>query len=94
MHTRTNPHVNVERLTTKELWDQLEAIFIRPRNITCDRYLLLTRKQKKDETVEQFHLALKKLVEHCNLGSIEDELIRDIFFSKYERYGDQEGMTK
>ena len=81
MHTRNYAHVNVERLATKEPWDQLQAIFMRPRTITCDRYLLLTRKQTKDETVEQFHLALKRLVEHCNLGTIEDELTWDIFLA-------------
>ena len=29
IHTRNHPHKNVERLTTKELWNQLDAIFVR-----------------------------------------------------------------
>ena len=92
MHTRNNPCVNVERLTTEEFWDQLEAIFIRPRNITDDRYLLLKRKQKKDETVEQFHLALIELAEICNFGAIEDELFRDAFVANIRR-GNPEGIA-
>ena len=93
MHTRNNPRVNVERLTTEEFWDQLEAIFIRPRHITYDRYLLLRRKQKKDELVEQFHLALIELAENCNFGAIEDELFRNVFIANMRR-GNPEGIAK
>ena len=94
IQNKNNPHLNVERLTTKELWDQLEANFTRPRNITYDRYLLLTRKQKKDETVEQFHLTLKELAEHCNLGANEDELIRDIFIANMRDMEFQKELLK
>ena len=59
-YTQTNiQHINVERLTTPEFWDQLEATVDRPRNITYGRYLLITRKQKNGESVQQFNLALK-----------------------------------
>ena len=55
--------------------------FIRPRNVTFDRYLLLTRLQQKGETVEQFHFALRTLAEFCQLGALEDDLLRDIFIA-------------
>ena len=29
IHTRNHPHKNVERLTTKELWNHFDAIFVR-----------------------------------------------------------------
>ena len=45
MHARKFPHTNVENKTTQEIWEELELTFIRPRNVTFDRYLLLTRKQ-------------------------------------------------
>ena len=38
-----------------ELWEELEQTFIRPRNVTFDRYLLLPRKQQRGETMEQLH---------------------------------------
>ena len=79
MHARKFPHTNVESKTTMELWEELEQTFIRPRNVTFDRYLLLTRKQQRGETMEQFHSALRSLAEHCQLGQLEDELLRDIF---------------
>ena len=79
MHTRKYPHTNVENITTQQLWEELELTFIRPRNVTFDRYLLLTRRQQKGETVEQFHSALRSLAEFCQLGALEDDLLRDIF---------------
>ena len=79
MHARKFPYKNVESKSTMELWDELEQTFIRPRNVTFDRYLLLTRKQYRGETMKQFHSALRSLAEHCQLVDLEDELLRDIF---------------
>ena len=79
MHTRKLTHTNVENITTQQLWEELELTFIRPRNVTFDRYLLLTRRQQKGETMEQFHSALRSLVEFCQLEALEDGLLRDIF---------------
>ena len=66
-HARKFPHTNVESKSTMELWDELEPTFIRPRNVTFDRYLLLTRKQHRGETLEQFHSALRLLANTVNL---------------------------
>ena len=52
----------------------MEIVFNRPRNITFDRYVFFSRKQKKGETVEQFYSILKELEENC-----EKAIIRDIF---------------
>ena len=82
MHTRKYPHTNVENITTLQLWEELELTFIRPRNVTFDRYLLLTRRQQKGETMEQFHSALRSMAEFCQLGALEDDLLRDIFTAK------------
>ena len=68
MHTRKYPHTNVENITTQQLWEELELTFIRPRNVTFDRYLLLTRRQQKGETMEQFHSALRSLAETGSVG--------------------------
>ena len=54
-------HDNIYDLTTLKLWEITEIVFIRPRNITFDRYVFFSRKQKKGETVEQFYSILKKL---------------------------------
>ena len=79
MLTQKYPHTNVENITTLQLWEELELTFIGPRNVTFDRYLLLTRRQQKRETMEQFRSALRSLAEFCQLGALEDDLLRDIF---------------
>ena len=52
MHTWKYPHTNLENITTLQLWEEQELTFIRPRNVTFDRYLLLTRRQQTGETSE------------------------------------------
>ena len=79
MHGRRFPRTNVETKITQEIREELEITFIRPSNVTFDRCLLLTRRQQRGETMEQFHSALRSLAEHCQLGHLEDELLRDIF---------------
>ena len=37
------------------------------------------RRQQKGETMEQFHSALRSLAQFCQLGTLEDRLLRDIF---------------
>ena len=75
------PHDNIYDLTTLKLWEMMEIAFIRPRNITFHRYVFFSRKQKKDETVEQFYSILKELPENCNFENREEAIIRDIFIT-------------
>ena len=79
--TQKFPHDNIYDLTTLKLWEMMEIAFIRPRNITFDRYVFFSRKQKKGETVEQFYSILKELVENCDFENREEVIIRDIFIT-------------
>ena len=72
-------HDNIYDLSTLKLWEMMEIAYIRPRNITFDRYVFFSRKQKKGETVEQFYSILKELAENCDFENREDVIIRDIF---------------
>ena len=76
-----NPHLKMDILTTAELWTITESAFIRQRNITFDRYVLLTTKQTRGESIEHFFGKLKELSENCELGSQEDTLIRDLIIA-------------
>ena len=76
-----NPHLKMDILTTAELWNIMEATFIRQRNITFDRCMLLTTKQSKGESIFG---KLKELSENCELGSQEDTLIRDLFIANMQ----------
>ena len=79
--TQKFPHDNIYDLTTLKLWEMMEKDFIRPRNITFDRYVFFSRKQKKGETVEQFYSILKELTENCDFENREQVIIRDIFIT-------------
>ena len=59
----------------------MEIALLRPRNITIDRYVFFSRKQKKGETVEQFYSILKELAENCYFENREEVIIRDIFIT-------------
>ena len=72
-----NTHLKMDNLTTVELWNIMESTFIRQRNITFYRYMLLSTKQSEEETIEHFG-KLKELSENCDLGDQEDTLIRDL----------------
>ena len=79
--TQKFPHDTMYDLTTLKLWEMMEMAFIRPRNITFDRYVFFSRKQKIGETVEQFYNILKELAENCDLENRDEVIIRDIFFA-------------
>ena len=79
--TQKFPHDNIYDLSTLKLWEMMEIAFIRPRNITFDRYVFFSRKQKKGESVEQFYSVLKELAENCDFENREEAIIRDIFIT-------------
>ena len=79
-------NLKINDTTTRDLWGRLRAVFVKPRNITFDRYEAFTRKQGKTETLEKFHCGLTELVVEgnfkctaCNDGGLEAEIIRDLF---------------
>ena len=79
--TQKFPHDNIYDVSNLKLWEMMEIAFIRPRNITFNRYVLFSRKEKKGETVEQFYSILKELAENCDFESREEVIIRDIFIT-------------
>ena len=48
------PNIQIDRVTTKDLWESLDQAFTKQPNITFDRYTFLTRKQLKGEPVGKF----------------------------------------
>ena len=78
--TQKFPHDIIYDLTTLKLWETMEIAFIRPRNITFDRYVFFSRKRKKVERVEQYSI-LNELVENFDIKNREEVIIRDIFIT-------------
>ena len=79
-----NPYLKMDILITVELWQIMEKTFIRQRNISFDRYMLLTTKQSKGELIERFLGKLKELSKNCDLGNHKDTLIRDLYIANMQ----------
>ena len=73
------PGLNIQTKTTRQLKQVLEDIFITQRIIEFERYNFICRKQRKNETLEQFHADLVELALRADCGLKEDEWIRDMF---------------
>ena len=78
------PNIQIDRVTTKDLWESLDRVFTKQRNITFDRYTFLTRKQLKGEPVKKFYGCLRELSLNCDLGSNEESMIRDVFIANMQ----------
>ena len=55
------PHAVVTELITTDIWQMMETVFIRPKNINLDRHLLFSSKQNKSERVKHYQSTLKKI---------------------------------
>ena len=70
-------------LTTEEkkvyttVRDKLEAHFVKKRNVIYERSKFNRRVQQQGESVDCFITALHCLAEHCNYGTLRNEMIRD-----------------
>ena len=80
------PTIQIDQICTKDLWESLDQVFTKQRNITFDRYTFLTQKQLKGEAVENFYGCLRELSLNWDLGSREESTIRDSFHSEYARW--------
>ena len=65
----------------------LSEHFIKAKNVCYARHLLINRKQKSDESVEDYITALRQLTKEGNYQSVnaqvcQDEAIRDTFISE------------
>ena len=77
-----NPHTLIDRCSTNELVYELGLTFTRPRNLTFDRFQLMTVQQNANENLETFYSRLRELGSKCALGNVEEELIKDFILPK------------
>ena len=78
------PTIQIDRISTMDLWESLDQVFTKQRNITFDRYTFLTRKQLKGEPVERFYGCLRELSLNRDLDSHEESIIRDVFIANMQ----------
>ena len=78
--SQKHPRVKFLAISFKDFFDLLEAAFIKPTNITFERFKLLSRKQKDRKSYKQLWGALSDLARSCEVGiNAEQEWIRDVF---------------
>ena len=65
-------------VTTRELITTLEDIFVTTRIVAFEGYNFICRKQKKTESLEQFHADLVELTSRADCGDREDDWVRDM----------------
>ena len=76
------PRTVIDRCSTNELVYELGLIFTRTRNLTFDRFQLITVQQNPNENLETFFSRLRELGSKAALGNVEEDLIKDFFIAK------------
>ena len=82
IYHQRNPHTIIDRCSKNELIYELGKTFTRPRNITIDRFHLITVQQNSNENLETFFSRLRELGSKAVLGNVEEDLIKDFFIAK------------
>ena len=73
------PGLELHTVTTQELMTLLEDDFVTNRIVAFERYHFICRKQKKSESLEQFHADSVELASRADCGDREDKWVRDMF---------------
>ena len=66
-----------ERKEYKTVVDRFETYFIKKRNVIYERARFNQRRQNEGEPVDAYITDLHKLSEHCQYGTLREEMIRD-----------------
>ena len=80
--TQKFPKVKVHEQSFREFMKLLDKAFKEEKNTIYERMLLFCRSQKNNESLESFHAALTEQASKCELGTLEEELVRDLFIAK------------
>ena len=62
------PNIQLHTVSTQQFMTVLEDIFVTTRIIAFERYNFICRKQKKTESLEQFHADLVELASRADCG--------------------------
>ena len=73
------PTLQLHAVTTQEFMTVLQDIFVTTRIIVFERYNFICRKQKKAESLKQFHADLVELALRADCGDRESEWVRNMF---------------
>ncbi len=66
-----------QKANYKVVLDKFDGHFVTRRNVIYERAKFNSRIQREDEPVDKFITALYGLIEHCDYGTLTDDMIRD-----------------
>ena len=73
--------MEVSKLGFRELVRLTKVSFVKTQSVTYERYKLFNISQELEETLEAFDTALTAQEAKMKLGTLEEELVRDVFIS-------------
>ena len=71
--------VEVSTIQHKDLIKKFQSHFSPKVNVTVERLTLFNRRQKINESLEDFLTALKNLSKHCQLDTLRESIVKDLF---------------
>ena len=77
-----HPNLKLQETTFRDLFKLMETVFKKERNLTYERFILFTREQKASERMSDFHAALSEQASKCELGTLEKDLVKDLFIAR------------
>ena len=86
------PDMDIKATKLKDLLKECQDAFQKKRNRLMDRHKFLNRKQKEDESLEQFWHVLNGLAANCDFGTQTTGLVYDIFVSNMKNTAVQERL--
>ena len=75
-------HTENSKLEIREMIELAKISFEKTQSVTIERYKLFNSSHEAGETLEAFHAALTAQAARAELGTLESELVRDLFISK------------
>ena len=66
-----------DQLTTDNIIAKFKNYCKPKKNHSYERCIFMSRKQKKNESIDDFVVAIRNLVKHCNYEQLTDSLVRD-----------------
>ena len=80
-------------MSFKEITELASVSFQKVKCVTYERYKLFTRMQEPEESLEAFHAALTAQAARSEHGTLESEIVRDLFISKMKHMTLQVTLT-
>ena len=85
-----NPQAEI---SVKEIIELASILFQKLKCVTYERYKFSTRMQEQGATLETFHATLAAQAARSDLGTLEDEIVRDLFISEMKNMTLQDTLT-